>query len=98
MRWVLLRKLQLCAVETLLDEPVRMFAYPNGVPQQDFGAEHVGLARQCGFLGAVTTAWGTASMASVRMVSMHRLSRSRLPAVGVASSREMTASDIIGTS
>lgn len=53
-------------LEQLLGEPVPLFAYPNGVPGQDYGAEHVQMARHCGFSAAVSTAWGAASMRSDR--------------------------------
>ncbi|WP_341888281.1 polysaccharide deacetylase family protein [Variovorax sp. YR752] len=48
------------ALERLLGEPVSLFAYPNGVPGQDYAAEHARLARECGFEAAVSTAWGAA--------------------------------------
>lgn len=51
-------------LESLLDEPVTLFAYPNGKPVEDFGDEHVQLAREAGFACAVTTAWGAASAAT----------------------------------
>jgi len=51
-------------LEGLLDEPVELFAYPNGVPVQDYRAEHAALVRDCGFVAAVSTAWGAASMRS----------------------------------
>ncbi|MGD9835303.1 MAG: polysaccharide deacetylase family protein [Piscinibacter sp.] len=47
-------------LERLLGEPVTLFAYPNGVPGQDYAAEHARLARECGFEAAVSTAWGAA--------------------------------------
>lgn len=53
-------------LEELLDEPVELFAYPNGVPQQDYTAEHVRIVRDCGFTAAVSTAWGAASARSDR--------------------------------
>lgn len=53
-------------LEELLDEPVDLFAYPNGVPRQDYTAEHVRMVRDCGFQAAVSTAWGTASARSDR--------------------------------
>ena len=53
-------------LERILGEPVRLFAYPNGVPVQDYAAEHASMARECGFDAAVSTAWGAASMASDR--------------------------------
>jgi peptidoglycan/xylan/chitin deacetylase (PgdA/CDA1 family) len=54
------------ALEQLLDEPVELFAYPNGVPGQDYAAEHVAMAKACGFRAAVSTAWGAASARSDR--------------------------------
>jgi len=53
-------------LESLLAEPVDLFAYPNGVPTQDYGPQHAALARECGFAAAVSTAWGAASMRSDR--------------------------------
>ena len=35
-----------------------LFAYPNGKPDVDYRAEHVGIVRELGFEGAVSTAWG----------------------------------------
>ncbi len=46
------------ALETIIDAPVSLFAYPNGVPQQDFRPAHVDMVRALGFAAAVTTAWG----------------------------------------
>ena len=45
-------------LETLLGAPVPLFAYPNGKPDVDYRAEHVGIVRELGFEGAVSTAWG----------------------------------------
>ncbi|MCB1915992.1 MAG: polysaccharide deacetylase family protein [Rhodocyclaceae bacterium] len=42
-------------LETLLEAPVRVFAYPNGRPGKDYGAEHAALVSQCGFEAAVST-------------------------------------------
>ena len=53
-------------LQDILGEPVELFAYPNGVPGQDYAAEHVEMARQCGFRAAVSTAWGAASARSDR--------------------------------
>lgn len=47
-------------LESLIDAPVRMFAYPNGVPGKDFTAESVALVKKLGFDSAVTTGWGAA--------------------------------------
>lgn len=49
------------ALEALIGEPVRTFAYPNGKPGQDYLAEHARLARDIGFKAAVSTSWGAAS-------------------------------------
>lgn len=53
-------------LESLIGEPVSLFAYPNGVPTQDYDARHAALARECGFVAAVSTAWGAASARSDR--------------------------------
>lgn len=47
-------------LESLTGAPVRLFAYPNGVPGQDYGARHVEIVRTLGFEAAVTTNWGVA--------------------------------------
>lgn len=49
------------ALEDLLQEPVTMFAYPNGKPDVDFRRETTGIVRSCGFAAAVTTSWGVSS-------------------------------------
>jgi peptidoglycan/xylan/chitin deacetylase (PgdA/CDA1 family) len=54
------------ALEAILREPVRMFAYPNGVPNQDYTSEHTRMVRDCGFDVAVSTAWGAATIRSDR--------------------------------
>jgi peptidoglycan/xylan/chitin deacetylase (PgdA/CDA1 family) len=53
-------------LEAIADAPVELFAYPNGVPGQDYAAAHVVMARECGFKAAVSTAWGAASARSDR--------------------------------
>jgi len=47
-------------LEEITGAPVRLFAYPNGKPLEDYGARHVQMVRELGFDGAVTTAWGVA--------------------------------------
>jgi peptidoglycan/xylan/chitin deacetylase (PgdA/CDA1 family) len=54
------------ALEAIVDAPVELFAYPNGVPGQDYDATHVVMARECGFKAAVSTSWGAASARSDR--------------------------------
>jgi len=53
-------------LEQVLGERITLFAYPNGVPHQDYGPEHVRIAQRCGFAAAVSTAWGAASRRSDR--------------------------------
>jgi peptidoglycan/xylan/chitin deacetylase (PgdA/CDA1 family) len=45
-------------LEEILNEPITLFAYPNGKPGQDYDARHVAMAREEGFQAAVSTAWG----------------------------------------
>lgn len=52
------------ALESLLNRPVTLFAYPNGRPTQDYAPEHVTMARELGFEAAFSTAWGTAHRTS----------------------------------
>lgn len=51
-------------LEAILDEPVRLFAYPNGRPGLDFTDRTVQLAREACFEAAVTTAKGVADVQS----------------------------------
>lgn len=48
-------------LESLIDHSVDYFAYPNGRPGEDYTYEHVQLVKDCGYKGAVTTAWGAVS-------------------------------------
>lgn len=48
------------ALEYIIRAPVKLFAYPNGKPGQDYHADHVEIIRNLGFAGAVSTAWGAA--------------------------------------
>lgn len=47
-------------LEQITGAPVHLFAYPNGTPLRDYTPEHSALARELGFEGAVSTAWGAA--------------------------------------
>jgi len=51
-------------LESLQQQPVRHFAYPNGIPGGDYDGRHVELARSIGFRSAFSTAWGVADSAS----------------------------------
>jgi len=48
------------ALEAIIGEPVRHFAYPNGKPGQDYVEANVAMVRDMGFDSAVCTAWGAA--------------------------------------
>jgi peptidoglycan/xylan/chitin deacetylase (PgdA/CDA1 family) len=47
-------------VEAIIDEPISLFAYPNGKPGKDYLAEHVAMVREAGFTAALSTAVGAA--------------------------------------
>ena len=53
-------------LETLLQEPVSLFAYPNGKPGKDYLAKHALMVRDAGFAAAVSTAPGVSSVATDR--------------------------------
>ncbi len=46
------------ALEDLIGEKVTLFAYPNGKPGEDYLPQHVAMARELRFEGAVSTSWG----------------------------------------
>lgn len=48
-------------LEALLDEPVELFAYPNGAPGKDYGRTIRDLVPELGFKGAVSTANGVSA-------------------------------------
>jgi peptidoglycan/xylan/chitin deacetylase (PgdA/CDA1 family) len=58
-------------LETLLDKPISLFAYPNGKPGQDYAEEHVRMVAAAGFRAAFSTAPG----AGRRDSDMHQLPR-----------------------
>jgi len=51
-------------LEGLLGDPVRLFAYPNGRPGEDYDVRHVRMVRELGFTAALSTAWGAAHLGS----------------------------------
>ena len=53
-------------LEETLGERVKVFAYPNGKPVQDYDESHVKLVRELGFDAAVSTAWGVSKRDSDR--------------------------------
>lgn len=53
-------------LENVIQEPVEVFAYPNGRPGLDYDIEHRNLVRELGFRVAVSTHWGVGTRASDR--------------------------------
>jgi peptidoglycan/xylan/chitin deacetylase (PgdA/CDA1 family) len=51
-------------LEGLLDRPVRIFAYPNGKPNQDYSQQQIPLVSKAGFQAAVSTRWGVCDQTS----------------------------------
>ncbi|MEK6735504.1 MAG: polysaccharide deacetylase family protein [Pseudomonadota bacterium] len=47
-------------LESIIGEPVHLFAYPNGKPGQDYLLQHPAMIKKIGFKAAVSTAWGAA--------------------------------------
>jgi hypothetical protein len=45
-------------LETMLNTTLKSFAYPNGIPGQDFLPEHIDMVREIGYQAAVSTSWG----------------------------------------
>ncbi|NND68830.1 MAG: polysaccharide deacetylase family protein [Halioglobus sp.] len=54
-------------LEALLQRDVAAFAYPNGLPQRDYGAEHRAMVEESGFSVAVSTHWGVGVPGSDRL-------------------------------
>jgi peptidoglycan/xylan/chitin deacetylase (PgdA/CDA1 family) len=48
------------ALQHLIRQPIKLFAYPNGNPGSDFSMAHVRMAKDLGFSGAVSTSRGAA--------------------------------------
>ena len=59
------------ALESLLGDPVNLFAYPNGQPGKDYQAQHARMVQQAGFIGAVSTSPGAAT----RQIDVFQLPR-----------------------
>lgn len=51
-------------LEALVEREVAAFAYPNGLPERDYGAEHRAMVQEAGFTVAVSTHWGVATRRS----------------------------------
>jgi len=52
------------ALEGIIRQPVKLFAYPNGRPRTDYTAAHVRMVKELGFAAAVSTAAGAARAGS----------------------------------
>lgn len=48
-------------LESIIRAPVSAFAYPNGIPDRDFTAEHVAMVKKAGYSCALTTQRGVAT-------------------------------------
>lgn len=53
-------------LEEITERRVRLFAYPNGRPGQDYAPRHATIVRELGFDAAVSTAWGVGRRTSAR--------------------------------
>ena len=53
-------------IEEVTGQSARTFAYPNGIPDRDFGPAHVAMVKEVGFEAAVSTCWSVAGPASDR--------------------------------
>ena len=51
-------------LESIIRAPVRTFAYPNGIPGQDYLLDHVRMVKDLGFEAAVSTSRGAARNSS----------------------------------
>lgn len=67
------------ALAQLLDQPIEVFAYPNGKPAQDYEAAHVEMVRELGFKAAVSTSPGIATQGD-DLFQLPRFSPWRAPA------------------
>ena len=45
-------------LEDLIQDPIEVFAYPNGKPDLDYNAKHPDMVKALGFKAAVSTHWG----------------------------------------
>ena len=53
-------------LEDLIQDPIAVFAYPNGKPDLDYSAKHSNLVKAMGFKAAVSTHWGVSTSQSDR--------------------------------
>lgn len=79
------------ALSGLLDAPPACFAYPNGKPTLDYDSHHVDLVREIGYVAAVSTAVGVATLGSPRYQMPRFVSRERHEMSFVARMMRMAA-------
>ncbi len=48
-------------LEAIIGSPIKLFAYPNGMPGQDFNLNHSEIVKTAGFDAAVSTQWGVST-------------------------------------
>ncbi|MDH5647873.1 MAG: polysaccharide deacetylase family protein, partial [Candidatus Heimdallarchaeota archaeon] len=46
------------SLENMINDQVKLFAYPNGKPNKDYTSTHIEMLKKAGFKAAVTTEWG----------------------------------------
>lgn len=80
-------------LESCIDHPVEVFAYPNGRPHRDYDLRHVDMVRALGFRAAVTTARG-ASGAGADSLQLPRFTpwRTRQPHWALAMLQNLASS------
>lgn len=49
------------ALASIVGTLPQLFAYPNGIPGEDYAPEHVALVGEAGYRAAVSTSWGAAT-------------------------------------
>lgn len=48
-------------LESIINEKISLFAYPNGKPNIDYNFEHTKIVKNAGFTSACSTTWGTSN-------------------------------------
>jgi hypothetical protein len=81
------------ALEAMLQSEVSLFAYPNGMPGRDYGAEHASMARRAGFRAAVSTAKGVATKRSDRFQLPRFTPWGRAPMFGLRLAQHLASRD-----
>ncbi|MCW5624899.1 MAG: polysaccharide deacetylase family protein [Burkholderiales bacterium] len=86
------------SLESLIDRPVTLFAYPNGRPGKDYRGRDVALVRAAGFAAAVSTATGFADSDSDRFQLPRFTPWDRtVPGFALRMARHLTAKSVPAT-